>query len=177
MQGHILTEADNQFQSLILEGKSPEVAAYEAFPEKEFPFKYAIAKIRNKEFVRANYHILLEDAGFTEIFTAENLYKAADLAESDPKASAALLNVVKEAHKIYDLYPQEQRNDHLNVGTININDRSQVLQQIIQQAKQEMPEEQIEKMIESAKIGELGVIPKKELFDNGEKINGVSEEL
>jgi len=162
-----LTQSEMLFQSLISQGKSPEDASIEAYPAKKFPIKYALSKIANKNFTRANYHVNLAKVGFTEEKTASLLMEAADLAEDDPKASTALLNVVKEAHKIYDLYPQEQRQESLTIGSINITDRSQLLQQVYNQAKEEMPEEQIDKMVESAKIGELGVIPKKELFEDG----------
>lgn len=165
----LTTEADSKLYSLIKSGKSIEEACFEAYPAKEDPIKYALAKQKNLEFVRAYYKTMMADVGLSEKEVVTKLFRAAELAEEDPKASGALLKVVQECHKIYDVYPQQQQKESLHVNSITINDRSQVLHQIFQEAAKEMPEEDIVKMLDSVNIGGLGVIPKKELFDNDDK--------
>jgi hypothetical protein len=176
-QLQLTTEADKEFQQAILDGKTLEEASFLAFPSKEFPVKYAMAKIDNEKFVRANYHTLLAKAGLSEEESAIQLKKAFTLAEDDPKAATTILKLVQELHKVYNLYPEVTSTpSSLQVGTLNLQDNSvtnntkqQVLQNMYEEALEEMPEEEIDSMVESAILDERDVIPKVNLFEKDNK--------
>jgi len=177
MNKSIVTEdlppAQTYFLELIEEGKTTFEAAILAFPEKNDALAYARKVLNDNDLGRSLAFVRMQKVGLSINENVDNLKEANDLARSDPKSSTALLNCVKLGFDFYNLLPKQEKvgltinnNTQLNLNTDE--GRKKVVSDYYEQAQKELPKEEIATFIESGTIGEVEVLSKEDLFDNGD---------
>ena len=158
-----LTPAEETLVTHLEEGLSLTEASFLAFPESSRPMQLAKAKLKDNDYIRARLMTLMEGSHLTDHDLVQHLKHTFTLAETNPKASTALLNATKFAFEVKELMPTTQTNLPLMHGSQNFT-QNQIINQYYEKAKEHIPEEEIDILLSPVTI-DIETIPKKELFD------------
>ena len=149
----------------LQEGKNISEASAIAFPESSQSMDLALALIEENDFVRARFHLYMNELHLTDKDIALKLKTAFDLAESNPKASTAMLNATKYAASIKGLEaPKPTAQAQIN-APITYLTQSQTINNYLEEAQSHISPEEIDKITSEDDILVIETIPKDVLFD------------
>ena len=161
-----LTPSQEVLLEAYADGATLSEAAALAYPESSRAMELASALIESNEFVKARFHLYLDECGVKDQDIAKNLARATALAEANPKASGALLNATKFAAEIKNLLPAKVSNKDFSVNGTQILTQQQTIINYMESAKEHLSDEKIDALIEDDAIIVVDTIPKDVLFDD-----------
>lgn len=147
-------------------GKSLSEASAIAFPESRRAMELATELLKENDYVRARFHMYMNDAGVSDLDIAKTLGRAFEIAEEDPKASTALLNATKFAVQLKNLLPQQSSSINVQ-APITFLTQQQTVNNYGQQVKDRLDDEDIDNLLKEDII-DIEIIDKNNLFDDKE---------
>jgi len=158
--------SQENFIEYITQGKTLAEASALAYPDAADSLAIATTLLEENDFVRARFHMYMDEYHVSDRDIAKQLGRAFDLAESNPKASGAVLNATKVAIELKGLNPSPAKRD-LNQAPIAYT-QSQTINNYFEKAKEHISTEEIDTLTNEDDILVIDVIPKNDLFDDTE---------
>ena len=160
-----LTPSETVLLNAVAAGKSMSEASSLAYPESTRPLELAHALLDENDFVRSRFHIYMNEYDLSDRDIAKNLSHATKLAESNPKASGALLNATKFACEVKALLaPKPQASQDIQAPVTYLT-QSQTINNYLKEAQGQIDDSEIDTIIDDDIIV-IETIPKDVLFDN-----------
>ncbi len=161
-----LSPSQEVLMTAFSDGKSLAEASAIAYPESARPMELALKLIDENDFVKARFHLYMDEVNISDRDIAIKLARAFQLAEENPKASTAMLNATKFAADLKNLIPAKNSPNAEIVAPITFLTQQQTVNNFMETAKEHISDEIIDNLVDDDDIIVIETIPKDTLFDD-----------